>query len=74
MFIEASAKTGYNIKRMFMRLASALPPTGSIHDVNHQAQNTLHDKNTCARVQLKTFPQEFEMNKSSRGKRHFCSC
>ena len=74
IFIETSAKTGYNVKRMFMRLASALPPTGSVYDVNPKNPNTLNDKNTWMHAQPKSSSSEFEVNKPSSRKSHFCQC
>ena len=74
MFIETSAKTGYNVKRMFMRLASALPPSGYFYSENHQNRNTITDTSHMTSVVLKSTTGESDLNVGSAQKKNLCSC
>ena len=74
MFIETSARTGYNVKRMFLRLASALPPSGNIFDLDREILNT-KDKNVKdSSVVLKSTECEPQADSEQNKRKSFCAC
>ena len=54
MFIETSAKTGFNVKKMFVRLASALPPSGNSCSIPNHKPITRNKDLTTSTVVLKS--------------------
>ena len=74
MFIETSARTGFNVKRMFLQLASALPPSGNAFELEKKTLNTENEKICGPGVVLKPTEHESECNGDKTARRTFCAC
>ena len=74
MFIETSAKTGYNVKQMFVRLADALPQSGFLDSTyNHKPVAANKTLNTSS-VVLKSSKSDLQISKETEKRRKFCPC
>ena len=74
MFIETSAKTGFNVKKMFVRLASALPPSGNSCSIPNHKPITRNKDLTTSTVVLKSSQSDLHSVKETERKRKFCAC
>ena len=74
MFIETSARTGYNVKRMFLQLASALPPSGNAFELGKEKLSPKNEQLCGPSVVLKSAECESECNNDKTTRRTFCAC
>ena len=74
MFIETSAKTGCNVKQMFVRLASALPSSGHSCSISSYKPVAMNKSLNTSSVVLKSSQNDIPSAKEKERRRKFCAC